>query len=228
MSERKEHIAVIGGTGALGGALALRLAKAGYPVMVGSRDAAKAEAVAHALNATFGHEVVTAGQNQAAARVGQIVVLAVPYAAQRATVEEIRDALAGKILVDATAPLVPPQVGRVQLPEGGSAVAAVQALLGERVRVVSAFQNVSAQKLGSAADEIACDVLVCGDDREARGHVIALAGEIGLRGIDAGPICNSAAAEALTSVLIAINRRYKISGSGIRIVGLDEPLNSRR
>lgn len=221
MSEQKERIAVVGGTGALGSALALRLAKAGHAVIVGSRDAAKGAAIAHALNATLGRAAVAAQENQAAAQAGDIVILAVPYAAQRATVEEIRDALAGKILVDATAPLVPPQVGRVQLPEGGSAVAAIQALLGERVRVVSAFQNVSAQKLGSADERIECDVLVCGDDREARGRVIALAGEIGLRGIDAGPICNSAAAEALTSVLIAINRRYKVPGSGIRIVGLD-------
>jgi len=113
-------------------------------------------------------------------------------------------------------------VSRVQLPEGGSAVAAVQALLGASVRVVSAFQNVSAPKLASAAERIDCDVLVCGDDRAARDRVIALAGALGLRGVDAGPIVNSAAAEALTSVLIAINRRYKIPGAGIRIVGIDD------
>jgi NADPH-dependent F420 reductase len=167
-----------------------------------------------------GRVAVTAQPNRAAAQAGDIVILAVPYAAQRATIEEIRDALPGKILVDATAPLVPPRVSRVQLPDGGSAVAAIQVLLGTSVRVVSAFQNVSAPKLASA-ERIDCDVLVCADDRAARDRVIALAGAIGLRGIDAGPIANSAAAEALTSVLIAINRRYKVPGSGIRIVGID-------
>ena len=222
MSEQKERIAVVGGTGALGNALALRLARAGHAVIVGSRDAAKADAAANALNAVVGHAAVTAQTNRAAAEAGEIVILAVPYAAQRATIAEIRDALPGKILVDATAPLVPPQVSRVQLPEGGSAVAAVQALLGASVRVVSAFQNVSAPKLASAAERIDCDVLVCGDDRAARDRVIALAGALGLRGVDAGPIVNSAAAEALTSVLIAINRRYKIPGAGIRIVGIDD------
>jgi hypothetical protein len=222
MTETKERVAVIGGTGALGNALALRLARAGYDIVVGSRDAAKADAAAQALNAALGRTAVTAQQNSAAAHSGALVILAVPYAAQRATIEEIRDALPGKIMVDATAPLVPPQVARVQLPAGGSAVAAIQALLGGEVRVVSAFQNVSAQKLASAAAQIACDVLVCGDDREARGRVIALCAAIGLRGIDAGPIANSAAAEALTSVLIAINRRYKVPGASIRIVGIGD------
>jgi NADPH-dependent F420 reductase len=222
MAEGNERIAVIGGTGALGNALALRLARAGHAVIVGSRDASKADAAAQALNAALGRTAVTAQQNLAAAQSGELVILAVPYAAERATIEEIRGALPGKILVDATAPLVPPQVSHVQLPAGGSAVAAVQALLGERVRVVSAFQNVSAHKLASAEPRIACDVLVCGDDRDARARVIALCEGIGLRGIDAGPIVNSAAAEALTAVLIAINRRYKVPGAGIRIVGIGD------
>ncbi|HZT51461.1 MAG TPA: NADPH-dependent F420 reductase [Stellaceae bacterium] len=216
----KERIAVIGGSGALGGALALRLARAGYPVTIGSRDRAKAEAAAAALGAAVPHAAVGAGDNRAAAAAGAIVLLAVPYAAERATLAEIAGLLDGKILIDATAPLVPPQVARVQLPEGGSTVAAMQAMLGAGVRVVSAFQNVAAQKLAADAP-VACDVLVCADDRAARERVIALAAEIGVTAIDAGPICNSAAAEALTAVLIAINRRYKVPGAGIRIVGLD-------
>jgi hypothetical protein len=216
-----ETVAVIGGTGALGSALALRLANAGHRVTIGSRDGAKSAAMAQALNATLGTQAVMAADNEGAARAADIVVLAVPYAAQRATVEEIRATLEGKVLVDATAPLVPPQVGRVQLPEGGSAVAAMQALLGPGVHVVSAFQNIAAQKLRKLGTAIEGDVLVCGDDATARGRVIALIEGIGARGIDAGPICNSAAAEALTSVLIAINRRYKVPGASIRIVGLD-------
>lgn len=157
----------------------------------------------------------------AAAR-AEIVMLTVPYAVQRASVEDIRDALGGKILVDATVPLKPPKVARVQLPEGGSAVLALQALLPESVRIVSAFQNVSASHLRDVNHELDCDVLVAGDDPEARETVISLSRHIGLRAWHAGPLCNSAAAEALTSVLIAINSRYKVSGAGIRITGIPE------
>lgn len=125
MSGQGETIAVVGGTGALGSALALRLAQAGHRVIIGSRDAAKAEAAARALNAALGAEAITAADNAGAAAAAALVILAVPYAAERATVAEIRAALGGKILIDATAPLVPPGVARVQLPEGGSAVAAI-------------------------------------------------------------------------------------------------------
>jgi NADPH-dependent F420 reductase len=118
--------------------------------------------------------------------------------------------------------LVPPKVSVAQLPNGESAVAAVQRLLGDQVRVVAAFQNVSAQHLGELDHEVDCDVLVCGDDQSAREVVVGLCRDIGLRGIHAGPIRNSAAVEALTSVLIAINRRYKVAGSGIRITGIPE------
>jgi NADPH-dependent F420 reductase len=155
--------------------------------------------------------------------VAELVLLTVPYAAQRATVEEVREGLAGKILIDATAPLVPPKVARVQLPEGGSATAAIQALLGDAVRVVSAFQNISASHLDDLYHEIDCEVLVCGDDPAARGTVIALAADIGLTAWHAGPIANSAAAEALTSVMIFINRHYKSPGSGIRVTGVPRP-----
>jgi NADPH-dependent F420 reductase len=117
-------------------------------------------------------------------------------------------------------PLVPPKVARVQLPGDGSAVAAIQRALGEGVSVISAFQNVSAHHLKDLAHNVDCDVLVCGDDPAAREIVIGLAADMGLRGIHAGPIVNSAAAEALTSILITINMRYKVPGAGIRITGL--------
>ena len=213
-------IAVIGGTGALGSALALRLARADHRVVIGSRAPEKAEAAARELNAILGRAALAARDNLGAASDADLVLLAVPYAAERPSVEEIRAALPGKILIDATAPLMPPRVSRVQLPPGGSAVAAIQALLGDGVRVVSAFQNVAAAKLKELDQPIDCDVLICADDAGARKRVIELAGTIGLRGIDAGPICNSAAAEALTSLLIAINRTYKVPGAGIRITGL--------
>lgn len=213
-------IAVLGGTGQEGGGLALRWAKAGHHVILGSRDAAKAAAAAAGMKAKLGAAQVAGDANVSAAAAADIVVLTVPFAAQRATVEEVRGALAGKILIDATAPLVPPKVARVQLPAGGSAVAAIQAMLGEEVRVVAAFQNVSAHHLHDLDHAIDCDVLVCGDDPAARDVAIGLAADIGLRGIHAGPIVNSAAAEALTSILIAMNMRYKVPGTGIRITGL--------
>lgn len=213
-------IAVIGGTGAEGSGIALRLAKAGHRVVLGSRDAAKAKAAAAELAKVGGD--ITGNGNREAASAGEIVILTVPYAAQRATVDDIRAALTGKILVDATAPLMPPRVNRVQLPEGGSAVAAIQALLGESTRVVSAFQNVSAEKLRALDHGVDCDVLVCADDAAARQAVIDLIASMGMRGIDGGPVCNSAAAEALTSLLIWINRKYKVPGAGIRITGIAE------
>lgn len=216
-------IAVIGGTGAEGAAIALRLAKAGYTVLVGSRDAERAQRRAAELEKIAEEGRLHGTSNKLAAAAAEIVILTVPYSAQKASIEEIRGEIDGKILIDATAPLVPPRVNRAQLPPSGSAVAAMQAMLGDRVRVVSAFQNVAAEKLRQLDAEVACDVLVCADDAAARQTAIELVRAMGLKGIDAGPICNSAAAEALTSLLIWINRKYKVAGAGIRITGLGRP-----
>jgi NADPH-dependent F420 reductase len=215
-------LAFLGGTGAEGSGLAMRFAHAGFPVTIGSRSLDKATAVAEELNAELGGGKISAAANLAAAEAADISVLTVPYAAQQATALDVAPALKGKILIDATVPLVPPKVGRVQLPDGGSAVAALQQALGEDVRVASAFQNVSAQHLRELDHGIDCDVLVCSDDVEAREMVVQLARAIGLRAWHAGPLANSAAAEALTSVLISINRRHKVPGAGIRITGIDE------
>ena len=219
-------IAVLGGTGAEGGGLALRFAHAGHRVVVGSRDAARAAGAAarieEKLGGRSGQPAVSGAGNEDAARRAELVVLTVPYAAQRATAHAAAGALAGKILVDATVPLTPPRVARVQLPEGGSAVARLQAELGESVRVVSAFQNVSAHLLSELDRDVDCDVLVCGDDADARETVVRLAASIGLRAWHAGPLANSAVAEGLTSVLISINRRYKARSAGIRIAGVGD------
>ena len=222
MTAASRTISVLGGTGAEGSGLALRWARAGHHVIIGSRDAEKARAICTDLNAHVSAQPIRCMDNRSAAAAADIVVLTVPYAAQRATVEAVRDVLTGKILVDATVPLMPPKVARVQLPPGGSAVAAIQDLLGESVRVVSAFQNVAASHLRDLEHKIDCDVLVCGNDPAAREIVIGMAHDIGLRAYHAGVIANSAVAEALTSVLIAINSRYKIPGAGIRITGIPE------
>jgi 8-hydroxy-5-deazaflavin:NADPH oxidoreductase len=218
MDRLRYKIAVLGGTGAQGSGLALRLSAAGHAVTLGSRDGERAQRAAEQLSGRS-RTRVSGSENPAAAAGADIVILTVPYSVQRATVEAVLTELQGKVLVDATAPLMPPKVGTVQLPAGRSAVAAIQQLAGETVRVVSAFQNVSAQHLNELDHEVDCDVLVCGNDRDACDVVIGLCSDIGLRGFYAGPIENSAAAEALTSVLITINRRYKIAGAGIRITG---------
>jgi hypothetical protein len=218
--EGKPRIAVLGGSGKEGLGLALRWANAGHPIVIGSRSQERALAAATHINARIGADRAAGADNRTAAQTGEIVVLTVPYAAQLATLQEVRPSLTGKILIDVTVPLMPPQVGRVQLPEGGSAALAAQRLLGDSVRVVSAFQNVSAELLADLGHAIDCDVLVCGDDRDARAQVIALSRTAGMRAFHAGPLANSAAAEALTSVLIAINRQYKVTHSGIAITGL--------
>jgi 8-hydroxy-5-deazaflavin:NADPH oxidoreductase len=215
-------IAILGGTGAEGRGLALRWANAGHAVILGSRAEDKAKQVAAELAAQIAPKTVEGAANRAAAARAAIVVLTVPYAAQRATVEEVRAELAGKILIDVTVPLVPPRVSRVQLPGDGSAVEAMQKLLGESTRVVSAFQNVSAHYLSDLERTIECDVLVCGDDKDAREAAVQLAKDAGLRGVHAGVLANSVAAEALTSVLIAINRHYKVPAAGIRITGVPD------
>ena len=218
------RIAVLGGTGAEGGGLALRWAHAGHEVTIGSRAAEKAVAAAEALNRLLpgGHGDLRGAANGQAAQAADVVVLTVPPDAQAATADAVREHLEGKILIDVTAPLVPPRVDIVQLPNGESVVYALQRRLGPGVKVVSAFQNVSERHLRNLAHEIECDVLVCGDDAKARETVIGLARDIGLRALHAGPLANSAAVEALTSVLIAINKRYKVPASGIRITGIPD------
>jgi|SRR5580692_5245525 NADPH-dependent F420 reductase len=210
-------IAIVGGTGHLGAALARRWVKAGLNVMIGSRDAARAAEAAAQLARECGVPV-QGGSNLEAASRGGLIVVTVPYAAHAATLAEIRSAAAGKIVVDTTVPLVPPKVMRVQLPKEGSAAVAAQQLLGDAVTVVSAFHSVAAHKLATDAI-IDCDVLVFGDSKEARARVVALAKSAGLRGLHAGALVNSAAAEALTSVLIFINKNYAVDGAGVRITG---------
>ncbi len=221
MDEKSLSICVVGGTGAEGSGLAVRWAHAGHSVTIGSRDRARAEQTAEELNAILGARRIVGSASKDGVRAAEIAVLTVPYAAQLSTASALREELEGKILIDVTVPLVPPKVSRVQLPPSDSCVVALQQTLGAGVRVVSAFQNVSAHKLKDLSQQIDCDVLVAGDDKAARITTIALAQDAGLRGIDVGPLANSVVAESLTSALIWINRTYKIADSGIRITGID-------
>ena len=210
-------IGIVGGTGRLGGALAGRWARAGHHVLIGSRDAGAAAAFAADLGRRVGADLEGCA-NLDAARRADIVAATVPFAAQQERLAEIRDAVRGKIVVETTVPLMPPKVMRVQLPAEGSAALRAQALLGPDVRLVSAFHNVAAEKLAGDGP-IDCDVLVFSDDQAARAIVVGLVADVGLRGLEAGALANSAAAEALTSVLIFINRTYQVVGSGIAITG---------
>jgi len=218
MAEGKSTLAVLGATGALGNALAGRWAMAGYPVIIGSRKADRAEASAAAMRAAKPGVDVRGMGNEAASGAADIVVLTVPFAHQTPTLEGLRKACSGKLFVDTTVPLMPPKVGTVQLPPEGCAAVIAQQILGESVRVCSAFHNVAADKLAADGD-VGCDVLVFGNKLNDRNEVVTLVEATGLRGSHGGPLANSAAAEALTAVLIGINRRYKVPGSGIVITG---------
>jgi len=210
-------IAVAGGTGHLGQALAHRWTQSGLRVLIGSRTADKAALAAREIGARL-QAPLESGTNAEVAARADIIVVAVPFAAQSEVLESIREAAAGKLVVDTTVPLVPPKVMRVQLPAEGCAALRARALLAPGTKVVSAFHNIAAHKLATGG-RIDCDVLVFGDEKEERQRVIELCRAAGLRGLHAGGLANSAAAEALTSVLIFINRHYAVDGAGIRISG---------
>ena len=206
-------IAVLGGTGPQGKGLAARWAQSGFDVVLGSRDPHRAQAVAADIG-------VRGAGNLDAAQQGDIVVVAVPYEGHAAIVEEVADAVAGKVLVDCVNPLGFDKQGAFPLavPEGSAAQQA--AAVAPQARVVAAFHHVSAVLLADLDHELDIDVMVLADDREAADEVIALAGKVpGMRGVFAGRLRNAAQVEALTANLISINRRYKVH-AGVRITDL--------
>jgi len=213
---KKKIISLLGGTGDLGTGLASRLLNSGYKVIIGSRTLEKAKRAEQSLGSNVEGMI-----NKDAASQGEIVILTVPFAYQRSIVEECKLEIRGKLFIDTTVPLMPPKVATVQLPEAGSAAQISQNILGEEVKVVSAFQNISAELLQSD-HKIDCDVLVCGNKKESREEVIDLINSIGMKGWHAGMLANSAAVEAMTSVLISINKHHSISHSGIKVTGLKD------
>lgn len=214
-----EILGFLGGTGPQGSGLAMRFAAAGHAVLLGSRDEAKGREAAAELSERAGFPL-SGGRNEDVARTADIVFVVVPYAAQADTVAPLADALAGKVVVncvnhmlfDAEGPYAPGVAA-------GSAAQECAGLL-PRSMVVSAFHDISARALAKLEQPMDADVLVCGDDPDAKERVIALAGHIpGLRGVDCGPLRMSRAIEDLTPVLVNINRRYKTHAS-LRIAGL--------
>jgi NADPH-dependent F420 reductase len=214
-------IAVIGGTGKEGAGLAMRWARGGYRVLIGSRDGAKAAHRADELNTLMGFGYLQGMANLEAAQAADVVVLTVPYDGRLAILEGLRGALKGKLIIDVTVPMRPPDIRTVHVPEGKSACLEAQAFLGPETTVVAAFQNVGAAHLQTADQPVACDVLVCGDNVQAKDETIKLVQAAGMRGIDAGPLANAVAVESLTPVLLYINKRYKVKGAGIAITGLE-------
>jgi NADPH-dependent F420 reductase len=207
------RLGIVGGTGKLGSGLALRWARAGHTIAIGSRDGAKARA--HVGELARKGCAAEGGDNAWAAGRGELVVLTVPYEAHGETLRAIVEAVAGKVLVDVTVPLKPPKVSRVQLPAGQAAALEAQALVGVSTPVVAALHHVSATHIADPAHAVDCDVLVAADDARAKAVVIGLVRDLGLRGLDAGPLVNAIALESLTPVLIHLNRTYKSQGAGV-------------
>lgn len=218
------EIAVIGGTGAEGSGLAYRWAAAGHRVLIGSRLADKGVQAAAALQQELPQAHISGHDNLSAAQAAGVVVLSVPYEAQAATLDSIVEAVTGKLFITVVAPLRSPK-GRVwRLPSNLSAAEEAQRQLGERTRVVAAFQNISAHHLRDLTHVVACDVLVCGDDAQDKAAVMRLCADAGMRGVNAGALQNASAVEGLTAVLYAVNVIYKVKGAGVRITGLPDEL----
>jgi 8-hydroxy-5-deazaflavin:NADPH oxidoreductase len=213
-------IAILGGTGEQGPGLGLRWAMAGEEVIIGSRSQERAEQVAAELNAELGQARIRGLENPQAAEAADIVVLTVPYTAHLGTLESVKAQVRGKIFIDVSVPLDPDHPRRMHMPAAGSATEEAQAFFGSETKVVAAFQNVSAHLLRDPQQAIDCDVLVCGNDAEAKKTVIGLVAKMGLQAYDVGPAESARVVEGLTSILIRLNIRHKVKGSGIRLTGL--------
>jgi len=224
MNSKIEKIAIIGGTGKEGKGLAYRWVNAGYEVIIGSRRLEKAKQAVEDLNKMFSAEInpiISGKENNDAAREGDVIVITVPYKFHEDILAQLKPFVQNKFVLDVTVPLVPPKVSTVHIPKNGSAALSAQSILGEDVKVISAFQNISFELL-LGKNPIDCDVFVCGKDKSARQLGVRLVDDAGLNGWDAGPLENSIVAEGLTSILIRINKKYGSNSAGIRITGVNK------
>ncbi|MEM1342690.1 MAG: NADPH-dependent F420 reductase [Pseudomonadota bacterium] len=215
-------LTILGGTGPQGKGLALRFARAGVPVALGSRDAARAAEIAEELSAKLpaGSAKIEGFDNAGAVDAAyEMVILAVPWSGHNATLEPLKDLLSGKILIDIVVPLKDGDPKKVDMPPEGSATEAAQALLGPEAAVMGALHNVSAHTLNDLDATINCDVLVCGNGLEPRKKVMALIEKLGVRAYNAGDAEAARCIEAITPILIRINisKRVPFSHAGIRI-----------
>lgn len=214
------RIAIIGGTGPQGQGLALRFARAGVRVALGSRDGARATEIVAGLNAKIGSELIEGFDNEGAvAAADEMVILAVPFSAHNATLAALKENLAGKILIDIVVPLAPNDPKLVEMPPEGSATEAAQALLGPEIPVIGALHNVSARTLNDLESAINCDILVCGDKLEPRKKVMALVEQLDVTAYNAGGASAARCIEAITPILIRLNisKAVPFSHAGLKI-----------
>ena len=216
------RIAILGGTGKEGAGLGLRWAQAGHEIVIGSRDAARAAAKAGELAAQAPGARVEGMSNRDAAAAADVVVLALPAAGLQTTLPEVKDGCRGKVVVSTVVPLTFGGGRLFTPPPQGSSAEEAQEILGPEIRLVAAFHHIAAHELSATDHTIACDLLLCGGDAEAKKTVAELGASMGLRAIDVGPLTNAGPVEGLTAVLATVNRRYKLKNSGIQITGLGE------
>ena len=216
-----QRIAIIGGTGKEGKGIAYRWAKAGHEVIIGSRAVEKAQSAADEINRLLPSTAtkVVGMVNIQAADWADVIAVTVPYQAHAEMLTQLKEVIAGKLVIDVTVPLVPPKVHIVQMPPAGSAGNEARTILGEETPIAIAFQNISYERLMEEGD-VDCDVLVCGSSKQAREQVLGLVNDAGLTGWDAGPLANAMVIEGLTSVLIHINKTYGSKEAGIKITGV--------
>jgi NADPH-dependent F420 reductase len=212
-------IGILGGTGKEGSGLALRLARAGHHVVIGSRDEERARGKAAELAGASGGDVVGVSNQEAASR-GDIVIVAVPFAGHRALLEEVRAALMTKIVVDTVVPLDFKAKHSYAPPEEGSAAEQAQSVLGQDAKVVAALHQIAAHELSLLDHSIEADGFLCGNDAVSKERVSELIRALGVRPVDAGPLKNAPLLEAMTPLLIEINKKYKVKSAGLRITGL--------
>ena len=213
------NIAILGGTGKEGAGLAVRWAKLGHSIVIGSRDAERAKAKAAELR-DVAHAIPIVGHTNAeAAALGEVVVIALPANGLSNTLPEVRQACRGKVVVSTVVPLTFGGPRLFTPPPAGSSAEEAQALLPE-ARVVAAFHHIAAHELADADHPIDCDLLICGQDAAAKEAVTQLGRSMGLRVVDVGALTNAGPLEGITAVLATINRRYKLKNSGIKISGL--------
>jgi NADPH-dependent F420 reductase len=216
-------IGIIGGTGKEGFGLANRWAKSGFKVIIGSRTIEKANTTANKIKEEIGSAKVQGASYEGAVSGSDIIVLTIPYSSHIDILENLKDLIKEKLIIDVTVPLVPPKVSVVQMPPDGSAAQETRRILGSTANLAAAFHNISNVNLTSDSDSIDCDVLVTGTNADARKTALWLVKEAGFIGWDAGPLENSSVLEGLTSVLIWINKKYGSSHAGIRITGVNRP-----
>ncbi|HET7394516.1 MAG TPA: NADPH-dependent F420 reductase [Candidatus Binatia bacterium] len=211
-------VAIVGGTGNLGGALALRLGAPGVRIIIGSRDAEKAKNAVETLKPTLRAGEMVGMTNQDSIRGADYVVIAVPYEGHAQMVQDIKGQVGGKTIIDTVVPL---NKGKPFVPPAGSALQEAQQILGDEAPVVGALHNISAVDLADVDSPLG-DVLVCGDKADAKEKVMEIIRRIGARAFDGGPASNAYVIEGLTGVIISLNRKYKSKHGSIRIVGIGE------